>query len=231
MVEKHFKITGLDCVDCAKGLEGSVIHLASVEEAKLNFFDGILTVRGDVDEPQLRKLISSLGYGVDDGESSEIPPEDEPNALVGFWRYLLQQLETQLALTAGAIVLLSLILNALGSPSWLVIGMQIAALLLAGWPIARNGLMTLWINHTFNINFLMTVAGIGAVVIGEYAEAAALILLFDLAEALEGFTNARARRTLSGLTSLTPTHALRVDDGHETLVPVEELSVGFTFSV
>jgi len=226
MVEKQFKITGLDCVDCAKGLEGSVTHLASVEEAKLNFFDGILTVRGDVDEPQLRKLISSLGYGVDDGESSAIPPEDEPNALVGFWRYLLGQVETQLALAAGALVLLSLILNSVGTPSWLVIGMQIGALLLAGWPIARNGLMTLWINHTFNINFLMTVAGIGAVVIGEYAEAAALILLFDLAEALEGFTNARARRTLSGLTSLTPTHALRVDDGYESLIPVEELAVG-----
>ncbi len=226
MIEKQFKITGLDCVDCAKGLEGSVTHLASVEEAKLNFFDGILTVRGDVNEGQLRKLITSLGYGVDDGESSEIPPEDEPNALVGFWRYLLQQVETQLALTAGVIVLLSLILNSVGASSWLVIGMQIGALLLAGWPIARNGLMTLWINHTFNINFLMTVAGIGAVVIGEYAEAAALILLFDLAEALEGFTNARARRTLSGLTSLTPTHALRVDDGHETLIPVEELAVG-----
>jgi Cd2+/Zn2+-exporting ATPase len=226
MVEKQFKITGLDCVDCAKGLEGSVTHLESVEGANLNFFDGILTVRGDVDEGQLRKLIANLGYGVDDGDASTIAPEDEPNALVGFWRYLLQQVETQLALTAGAIVVLSLILNSLNAPSWLVIGMQVGALALAGWPIARNGLMTLWINHTFNINFLMTIAGIGAVVIGEYAEAAAMILLFDLAEALEGFTNARARRTLSGLTSLTPRQAIRVDDGHETIVPVEDISVG-----
>jgi len=226
MVEKQYKITGLDCVDCAKGLEGSVAHLAFVEEAKLNFFDGILTVHGDVDQGKLRKLVSSLGYGVDEGDSSEIPPEDEPNALIGFWRYLLGQAETQLALIAGVIVVLSLILNSLGGSLWLVIGMQIGALALAGWPIARNGLLTLWTNHTFNINFLMTVAGIGAVVIGEYAEAAALILLFNLAEALEGFTNARARRTLSGLTSLTPTHALRVDDGHESLISVEELSVG-----
>ncbi|MDY6846824.1 MAG: cation-translocating P-type ATPase [Chloroflexota bacterium] len=226
MDEKQYKITGLDCVDCAKGLENSVAHLAFVEEAKLNFFDGILTVRGDVDQGQLRKLVSSLGYRVDEGDSSEIPPEDEPNALVGFWRYLLGQVETQLALIAGVIVVLSLILNSLGGPLWLVIGLQIGALALAGWPIARNGLVTLWINHTFNINFLMTIAGIGAVVIGEYAEAAALILLFDLAEALEGFTNTRARRTLSGLTSLTPTHALRMDDGHESHIPVEELSIG-----
>jgi Zn2+/Cd2+-exporting ATPase len=65
----------------------------------------------------------------------------------------------------------------------------------------------------FNINFLMTVAGLGAVVIGEYAEAAALILLFDLAEALEGFTNERARGAIAQLQELSPTHAVRLKDG------------------
>jgi Cd2+/Zn2+-exporting ATPase len=171
-------------------------------------------------------MIHKMGYGIDEDDSSILSPEDEPNALFGFWRYIIQQVETQFALIAAVVVVLSLILNALGLPSLLVIGMQIGALALAGWPIAKNGIMNVWINHTFNINFLMTVAGIGAVVIGEYAEAASLILLFDLAEALEGFTNARARRALSGLTSLTPTHALRLEDGQESLVPVEELSIG-----
>ena len=200
MVERQLKITGLDCMDCAKGLEASIASVDSVQEAKLNYFEGTLTLRGDIDDEQLHKMINKLGYGVDEGDSSIIAPEDEPNALFGFWRYIIQQIETQFALIAAVVVVLSLIFNALGLPSWLVIGMQIGALVLAGWPIAKNGLMNLWINHTFNINFLMTVAGIGAVVIGEYAEAASLILLFDLAEALEGFTNARARRALSGLT-------------------------------
>ena len=226
MVEKQLKITGLDCMDCARGLEASIASLESVEEAKLNYFEGTLTLRGDVDDEQLHKMINKMGYGVDEGDSSIIAPEDEPNALFGFWRYIIQQVETQLALIAAVIVVLSLAFDTFGLPPWLVIGMQIGALALAGWPIARNGIMNLWINRTFNINFLMTVAGIGAVVIGEYAEAAALILLFDLAEALEGFTNARARRAISGLTSLTPSHALQLEDGHENLVPVEALSIG-----
>jgi len=226
MVEKQLKITGLDCMDCARGLEASIASLDSVEEAKLNYFEGTLTLRGDIDDDQLHRMINKMGYGVDEGDSSIIAPEDEPNALFGFWRYIIQQVETQFALIAAVIVVLSLILNGFGFQSWLVIGMQISALALAGWPIAKNGIMNLWINHTFNINFLMTVAGIGAVIIGEYAEAAALILLFDLAEALEGFTNARARRAISGLTSLTPSHALRLEDGHENLVSVETLSIG-----
>jgi Cd2+/Zn2+-exporting ATPase len=225
MTEKVLKITGLDCVDCAKGLEGSIASLPGVEDAKLSFFDGTLTVHGDVDERDLRKMITRLGYGVDDGEQTALPPAEEPNAIVGFWRYLLGSVESRFALIAGGVVLLSLLLSWLGLPRWVAVSLQIAALGLAGWPIARNGLVNLWVNHTFNINFLMTVAGIGAVVIGEYAEAASLILLFDLAEALEGFTNERARGALSHLTSLSPTHAIKLHEDHEHLVPVEELKI------
>jgi len=225
MVEKILRITGLDCVDCAKGLESSVASMPSVENASLQFFDGTLTVHGDVDERQLRKMIVKLGYGVQDRESQQNAPANEPNALLGFWRYLFQRLETQLALIGGGIILLSLILSWIGVPDWASTALQIIALVLAGWPIARNGVINLWVNHTFNINFLMTLAGIGAVVIGEYVEAASLIVLFDLAEALEGFTNARARGAISQLTALAPTHAIRLTSGHEELVPVEKLSI------
>ncbi len=225
MTEKVLKITGLDCVDCAKGLEGSIASLPGVEDATLSFFDGTLTVHGDVDERDLRKMIARLGYGVDDGKQSTLPPAAEPNAILGFWRYLLASAEGRLALIAGGIVLISLLLAWLGLPRWVSISLQIAALGLAGWPIARSGFVNLWINHTFNINFLMTVAGIGAVVIGEYAEAASLILLFDLAEALEGFTNERARGALSNLTALSPTTAIKLHGDHEHVVPVEELAI------
>lgn len=226
MAELQLKITGLDCVDCARGLEASVARMDGVEAAELQFFNATLKAKGDVDERELRKLIASLGYGVDDGDQAGSTPADEPNALLGFWRYIARQIETQMALIAAGVVLLSLLFDGLGFPGRLVIGLQIGALAIAGWPIAKSGLVNLWVNHTFNINFLMTVAGIGAVVIGEYAEAAALILLFDLAEALEAFTNARARGALSRLTALTPTHAIRLEGGQEDLVPVEELAVG-----
>jgi Zn2+/Cd2+-exporting ATPase len=225
MVERTLRITGLDCVDCAKGLESSVASLPSVEEAELRFFDGTLTVRGDVDERELRKMIVKLGYGVQDRGSQQTTPANAPNALLGFWRYLLHRLEKQFALIGGGVILLSLILSWIGSPDWISTSLQIAALGLAGWPIARNGVVNLWVNHTLNINFLMTLAGIGAVIIGEYIEAASLIVLFDLAEALEGFTNARARGALSQLTELVPTHAIRLTSGHEKLVPVEKLSI------
>ncbi len=220
------KITGLDCVDCAKGLEASIAAMPEVEAAKLQFFNGTLIVRGDVDERELRKMISKLGYGVANEEEGTHTPASEPNAVLGFWRYLMGKLQSQLALTVGALILLSLILSWAGVPAWIPVALQLGALALGLWPIARSAVLTLWINHTFNINFLMTLAGIGAVVIGEYAEAASMIFLFALAEALEGFTNERARSALSALTDLTPTHAVKLDGDHEVLCPVEDLSIG-----
>ena len=162
MVEHKLKITGLDCMECAKGLEASVAKMDVVEAAELQFFNSTLTVIGPVDEKDLRKLIASLGYGVDDGENIENAPADEPNALLGFWRFILQRVETQMALISAGVVLLSLVFGWLNFPGWLVIGLQIGALILAGWPIARSGVVNLWVNHSFNINFLMTVAGIAS---------------------------------------------------------------------
>jgi Cd2+/Zn2+-exporting ATPase len=226
MAEYQLKITGLDCVDCAKGLEASIAYLEGVDSARLSFFDATLTVQGKVREDRLRDMIAKLGYGVDDDGTDGQDAVTETNALVGFWRYLLQSTETRLALIAGGVVLLSLAAGWLGLPAWVAIGLQVGALVLAGWPIARSGVVNLWANHTFNINFLMTLAGIGAVVIGEYAEAASMILLFDLAEALEGFTNERARGTLSQLAKLRPSHAILLGKDEERLVPVEHLSLG-----
>jgi Cd2+/Zn2+-exporting ATPase len=231
MAEQKLKITGLDCMDCAKALQAAVAALPQVEAAEVRFFEGTLTVRGDVDPGKVHHLITKLGYGVDDGDANHIPPAAEANVVVGFWRYLLQQVETQFALIGAGVILLSFGAGWLGAPRWAVVGLQLAALILAGWPIARSGLVNLWVNRTFNINFLMTVAGVGAVVIGEYAEAAALILLFDLAEALEGFTNERARGAIAQLQELSPTHAVQLVDGDEHLVPVEDLVPGETILV
>ena len=224
MAEYQFKITGLDCMDCAKGLEASIANLAGVKEARLQFYDGTLIVRGETPEREIRGVIARMGYSVE--EEGRPDPAEDPNVARGFWQYLLQSQETRLALIAGGVVLISLLLGGLGLPGWVPTALQLAALALAGWTIVRSGVVNLWVNHTFNINFLMTVAGVGAVVIGEITEAAAMILLFDLAEALEGYTNARARGTLSNLKNLTPTHALRLRNGEEEWTPVEALAVG-----
>ena len=77
-------------------------------------------------------------------------------------------------------------------------------------PITRSAFANLWINHSFNINFLMTIAVFGALILGEPAEGAAVVVLFAIGEALEGFTTERARQSIRGLMTLAPNDAVRL---------------------
>ncbi len=226
MVSKKYQITGLDCMECALGLESSINSLTTVEEAILNFLDGTLTVRGAIDDDELRKVVAKLGYGLADGDLPQKTFGSNANVFIHFWHYLLQRRGMSLVLMGGGAVIFSFFLSWIGLPLWVSTTIQITALVVAGLPIAHNGLVNLWLNHTFNINLLMTIAGVGAVVIGEVVEAASLIILFNLAETLEGFTNERARDALSQLTALSPTHAIRILEGEEEPIPVEKLGIG-----
>ena len=78
----------------------------------------------------------------------------------------------------------------------------------------------------FDIHFLMLVAGIGAALLGRYAEGGLLFFLFSLGHALEHYAMGRARKAIRALGSLTPRNALRIDEHAEHLVPVESLEVG-----
>ncbi|HPH96989.1 MAG TPA: heavy metal translocating P-type ATPase [Anaerolineaceae bacterium] len=139
----------------------------------------------------------------------------------GFWRFLLASNETRLALVGGVLLLISGLFS-----GWPGLALQLAALAVAGWPVARSGLTTLFKERRFSINLLMTVAAVGAVIIGETPEGASLVVLFAVAEALEGFTAERAHGVISGLVEMIPARALRLGAGGEEWVGVEQLEIG-----
>ena len=102
---------------------------------------------------------------------------------------------------------------------------MLLAMLVAMKPIAQNGLNTLRINRAFNINMLMTVAAIGALFLGEFLEAATVIFLFAIGEAMEGYTGDRARDSLRSLVALKPLTAQRMVGDRVEVVPVEALQI------
>ena len=104
--------------------------------------------------------------------------------------------------------------------------LSIAALVTAGWPIARSAWAALRINHEININVLMTVAAVGAVLIGAYTEAGMVMVLFAIGEALEGYTANRARHAIRSLMAVAPNEATRIQDGRATRLPINQLQIG-----
>ncbi len=242
-----FVIEGMDCADCALQLEKGVGKLDGVEACKVNFTMAKLEVHGDVAPEKVMQQVQELGY-------KAVPVESAPawkprrGGVIGFLDFLLSRADTRMALGGGALLLLAFLAGALGVPEGVSRAFFISAMAVAGWPIARSGLRTLIVNRDININLLMTIAAVGAVLIGETAEGATVVFLFAIGEALEGYVTDRARDSIRGLISLAPERATVIrpcmdceehmgregyNGGpcpwcgeHETTVDVSELEVG-----
>jgi len=156
----------------------------------------------------------------------EAPATRTARKPLNFFSFLWARPEARLALGAGLLLGIAVLVEALGGPLLLVRALQIAALSIAGYPVARSGLLGLIKEHEFNINLLTSVAALGAIFIGEWTEAATLMFLFAIAEALEDYAVARSRSALGELDALLPETALRLVNGQPEVVSVNDLAVG-----
>ena len=224
-----YDIKGLDCAECARKVSDGVQKLPNVELSEVNFATAQLIVVGDVSAEEVTTRIRELGYdvGLPNKKDAAGIKKRESNF---FW-FLWQRSETRLALLGAILVLPGLILGEILGFDWYWMNvLSLGAMLAAGAPIAHSAWRNLRINHSIDINFLMTIAAVGAVVIGAYVEAGMVIVLFALGEALEGFTAEKARSSIRSLMEVVPSVATRLrsrgSEIQEENVPVETLQVG-----
>jgi len=126
---------------------------------------------------------------------------------------------------AGA-ALLSGYLVAKGGQQQVGYALYAVAYGVGGWEATRDGLKQL-VRGRLDIDFLMVVAAIGAALVGEFVEGALLLFLFSLGHGLEHLAMSRARSAVEALARIAPKQArLRLADGSEREVPVEQVAVG-----
>jgi Cd2+/Zn2+-exporting ATPase len=109
-----------------------------------------------------------------------------------------------------------------------VMALALFAILLGGLGTLKKGWIAL--RHlSLNMNFLMSIAVIGAAIIGQWPEAAMVIVLFTLAEMIEALSLDRARNAISGLLALSPDTATVQDlsnPGSWTTIAAKDVTVG-----
>ena len=227
-VLKTYMIGNMDCAGCAHEVEAAVSKLNGVHFAEVDFLSNKLQLIGDVDYARLKDRVESLGktISIDTLAQSQDVDSTRRAGVIGFWDFLLERPASRMAVYGGALLFLAigLDLSAIAPPdiSNLV---YVLAMTVAIRPIAVSGINSLRISREFNINLLMTVAALGALVLGEFLEAATVIFLFAIGEALEGFTTDRARDSLRGLVALKPPVAHRIAGDLTEVVPVEALRI------
>lgn len=222
-------VKGMDCANCAKSVETGVSQLAGVQSCTISFTTEKLRVTGEINRQTIISRVRELGYNVvEPDEQATTQPETQLNFLQFMW----QRLDTRLALIGAALILPGVIFDELlGLHTPLTVVTSLGAMVAAGLPIAKNAWRSLRINHEININGLMTIAAIGAVVLGAYTEAGMVMVLFAIGESLEGYTANKARDSIRSLMQVVPRMATRLH-GHnnggavETQVPVDDLNVG-----
>jgi Cd2+/Zn2+-exporting ATPase len=252
-----YSIQGMDCADCALSLERSLAQIRGVDQVSVNYTTGFLEANGTFNPQELIQRVEALGYTVKTPSlpvENETPMVSETTAKVklpGFLGYLYASKQTRLALLGAILLLLSIpvsFIPGLSFIQWVKLGLQLVAACLAGYPIANRGVRALVIGRQITIDLLMSIATVGALLIGQTGEASTVIMLFAIGEALEGYTAERARSSLHSLLALKPevAHVIRpcIDCSehmgqngytggpcpecgeHETSLPVDQVSIG-----
>jgi len=111
------------------------------------------------------------------------------------------------------------------------IGIYLVAIALGGWHWAWEGVEDLFREKRVGIEILMLFATVGSAVLGMWDEAAALVVLYGVAEALEEYAYARTRAAISKLLDLAPKEARLLVDGEESMVPATKLQKDDLFLV
>ncbi len=228
METRQYKIGNMDCAGCAREVESAVGKLEGVHFARVDFLSNTLRLVGDVEIERLRAQVEAVGKTISAGEAAaDLQAETKRAGVLGFWDYLLSKPASRPPLVGGALLLIAIAADVFrllpGDAGNLLYAL---AMLVAIKPIAESGINALRINREFNINMLMTVAAVGALFLGEFLEAATVIFLFAIGEAMEGYTADRARDSLRSLVALKPPTAQRIAGNETEIVAVEDLDVG-----
>lgn len=210
-----FQINGLDCADCAAQLEKQIAALNGVKSVSLNFGAGKLTVEHTGITDAIVQAVTTHGYTI-----------GAPGAALSrqpWWR----DRRAVLTLLAGGFIALAAAAEWLGSSPVYWYGLSMLA---GGWFTARAAWSSLKLG-LLDANLLMLVAVVGAVLIGEWNEAAMVVFLFAIGNLLQAYTLDQTRRSIRSLMQMAPPEATVRKDGREVIVPIEDVQIGDTVIV
>lgn len=222
-----FRIATMDCAAEEAQIRRALDGIAGVRGLRFRLGPRLLTV--DADEPSIAPALAAIRAAGFDPQPVPAAGADGHEALDGHDHDAGQAAWPKLA---GSL-LLAIAAELIGSfapetTAWRGAGLVAAAIAiwLAGFDVYQKGLAALR-HGRLNINALMTVAVTGAFAIGQWPEAAMVMALYAIAEAIEARAVDRARNAIQGLLAMAPQEgSVRQADGSWASRPVREIGVG-----
>jgi Cd2+/Zn2+-exporting ATPase len=210
----------MDCPTEEALIRGKFSGIAGIATLDFNLIARRLTITHSPDAlPAALGALDALGFDatVEEAEVSLLRQATAPAIPKSKWIRLA--IAAVLAVAAEAA-------HWTGAPVWIAAALSIAAVLIGGFETYRKGWVTLK-NRNLNMNALMSFAVTGAMAIGEWPEAAMVMVLFALAELIETLSLDRARNAIRELMAMAPeTATVHQPDGTWREMPASAVAVG-----
>lgn len=197
----EWSLTGLACANCANKIEAAVQKMEGVASARLDLVNSkfYVEISSDQDAVGIRERIKTIMSDIEPGASikddAAEPEEDGEQA----FRKRIAVYIIGLLLFIAAIIMPGETL-----PETLLF---ISAWLIFGGEILVKSFRNILKGRVFDENFLMTIATIGAFILGEYAEGASVMLFYQIGELFQDYAVDRSRRSIKNLLDITPEFA------------------------
>ncbi|MEE3955914.1 heavy metal translocating P-type ATPase [Peribacillus frigoritolerans] len=212
--KKTYRVQGFTCTNCAGIFENNVKQLPGVQDAKVNFGASKIYVQGNTTIEELEKAGSFENLKVRDEKDQKV--ERKP-----FWK---QKENIKVYISAILLVVSWFLGKQYGEEHILPTIGYATSILIGGYSLFITGLKNLS-RFKFDMNTLMTIAVIGAAVIGEWGEGATVVILFAISEALERYSMDKARQSIESLMDIAPKEALIRRGNEEMMIHVEDIQV------
>ena len=212
-------VKNLDCANCANKIEAYVRKMDNIKDASMNFSQGVLFVelqdasRSEDTIKAIMAVIPTLEDGVT-VEREKSTEEEKPSRMFSFQENA--RLYLGILLFAAAVVL--------EAQSWSV-WLFLAAYVMAGGKVVYIALRNILKGEVFDENFLMSVATIGALAIGSYEEAVAVMIFYEIGEMFQSYAVNRSRKSISSLMNIRADYANLWKDGKEVRVSPEAVGL------
>ena len=215
-IKTQLRIAQMDCPTEEALIRKKLGEMTEVSSLDFNLMQRLLTVVHLIDAlPAIEEAISSLGMTTE-SLNSESNTEPKPVQKKPWWPLAL----------SGIAAIGAELLHWANMPVWLVALLSLGAIAACGLGTYKKGWIALK-NGNLNINALMSIAVTGALLIGQWPEAAMVMFLFTIAELIEAKSLDRARNAVRGLMQLTPEHTtLQQADGSWVEVESKLVVVG-----
>ncbi|MDP3487539.1 MAG: heavy metal translocating P-type ATPase, partial [Bacillota bacterium] len=213
----RYILEGLDCAHCAAKIETALRKTDGLEEVTVSF--------------ATRTVELPLGY---ESEAQRIISSLEPDVTLiikGRDEVLPKSHKREIAtiVASGLLLVLGVVFNRQLKATPFQLGENVfllSSFLLVGWRIVHRAIRNIMRGQVFDENFLMTIASLGAIAIGELPEAAAVMVFYAVGEFLQQLAVNRSRKSIAALLNIRPEYANLSTPHGLRQVPPESVRVG-----